>query len=203
LFLLGGPLAFTGFLPGYSRAAFASLNAFTWDILKVHLRNNAGTVKLRSKDPLDVPEINFRFFEEEENSAESFNDAEHDLEAMAEGVTLARKVFAGVKAPIGPLSEQSPGANVNAGNEIKQAIKDQAFSHHATSTCAIGGDADVMACLDSKFRVRGTKGLRVVDASVFPRVPGPFPTVPIYMVSEKARRSFWKRYEEKIWFWMG
>jgi choline dehydrogenase len=188
LFLLGGPLAFTGFFPGYSRAAFASLNAFTWDILKVHPRNNAGTVKLRSKDPLDVPEINFRFFEEEEKGGESFNDAEHDLEAMAEGVALARKIFAGVKAPIGPLTEQSPGASVNTKNEIKQAIKDQAFSHHATSTCAIGGDDDVMACLDSKFRVRGTKGLRVVDASVFPRVPGSFPTVPIYMVSEKAAK---------------
>jgi len=43
-----------------------------------------------------------------------------------------------------------------------------------------------MAVLDSKFRVRGTRGLRVVDASVFPRIPGYFVVVPIYMVSEKA-----------------
>lgn len=40
--------------------------------------------------------------------------------------------------------------------------------------------------LDSKFRVRGTSGLRVVDASVFPRIPGTFLVVPVYMVSEKA-----------------
>ncbi|PMD42111.1 GMC oxidoreductase [Hyaloscypha variabilis F] len=203
LFLLGGPLDFTGFFPGYSRAAFGSLNAFTWDILKVHPRNNAGTVKLRSKDPLEVPEINFRFFEEGEKNGDSFNDAEHDLEAMAEGVALARKIFAGVKGPIGPLTEQSPGANVNTNKAIKQAIKDQAFSHHATSTCAIGADDDVMACLDSKFRVRGTKGLRVVDASVFPRVPGSFPTVPIYMISEKAAEVILEEIRGEDMTWMG
>jgi hypothetical protein len=43
-----------------------------------------------------------------------------------------------------------------------------------------------MACLDSRFRVRGVEGLRVVDASSFPRVPGSFPTLPIYMIGEKA-----------------
>jgi choline dehydrogenase len=43
-----------------------------------------------------------------------------------------------------------------------------------------------MAVLDSKFRVRGTTGLRVVDASVFSQIPGYYIQTPIYMVSEKA-----------------
>lgn len=43
-----------------------------------------------------------------------------------------------------------------------------------------------MAVLDSRFRVRGTNNLRVVDASVFPQIPGFFIVVPIYMISEKA-----------------
>jgi choline dehydrogenase len=43
-----------------------------------------------------------------------------------------------------------------------------------------------MAVLDSKFRVRGATGLRVVDASVFPRIPGYYIQTPIYMISEKA-----------------
>lgn len=43
-----------------------------------------------------------------------------------------------------------------------------------------------MACLDSRFRVRGVEGLRVVDASVFPHIPGAFPVLPVYMISEKA-----------------
>ena len=50
----------------------------------------------------------------------------------------------------------------------------------------IGADTDPMAVLDSRFRVRHTKALRVVDASVFPRIPGYFIVTPIYMVSEKA-----------------
>jgi choline dehydrogenase len=40
--------------------------------------------------------------------------------------------------------------------------------------------------LDSKFRVRGVSGLRVVDGSAFPRTPGAFPVVATFMMSEKA-----------------
>jgi len=43
-----------------------------------------------------------------------------------------------------------------------------------------------MAVVDSKFRVYGTQNLRVVDASVFPYIPGFFIVVPVYMISEKA-----------------
>jgi choline dehydrogenase len=43
-----------------------------------------------------------------------------------------------------------------------------------------------MAVLDSRFRVRGVQHLRVVDASVFPRIPGFFIVSAVYMVSEKA-----------------
>ena len=43
-----------------------------------------------------------------------------------------------------------------------------------------------MAVVDGDFRVYGTRNLRVVDASVFPRIPGYFILTPIYMISEKA-----------------
>jgi choline dehydrogenase len=43
-----------------------------------------------------------------------------------------------------------------------------------------------MAVLDGDFRVHGTHNLRIVDASVFPRIPGYFILVPILMISEKA-----------------
>jgi len=46
--------------------------------------------------------------------------------------------------------------------------------------------ADSLAVLDSNFRVRGTTNLRVVDASVFPYIPGFFIVIPIYMIAEKA-----------------
>jgi choline dehydrogenase len=65
-------------------------------------------------------------------------------------------------------------------------VKKEAWGHHASCSNPIGAAGDPNAVLDSKFRVRGTTGLRVVDASVFPRIPGTFIVMPIYMVSEKA-----------------
>lgn len=67
-----------------------------------------------------------------------------------------------------------------------RTVTGQTFGHHPTSTAAIGKDNDPLAVLDSRFRVRGVKGLRVVDASAFPRAPGVFPVVSTFMISEKA-----------------
>ena len=50
----------------------------------------------------------------------------------------------------------------------------------------MGPKDDKMAVVDSKFRVYGTKNLRVVDASVFPYIPGFFIVSAVYMISEKA-----------------
>jgi choline dehydrogenase len=44
----------------------------------------------------------------------------------------------------------------------------------------------MMAVVDSRFRVHGTQNLRVVDASVFPKIPGFFIVSSVYMISEKA-----------------
>lgn len=69
---------------------------------------------------------------------------------------------------------------------MKDFIKREAWGHHACCTAAIGEDGDPQAVLDSDFRVRGVDGLRVVDASVFPKIPGYYIALPIYMISEKA-----------------
>lgn len=70
--------------------------------------------------------------------------------------------------------------------QIQDYIKNTAWGHHASCTCAIGADGDPMAVLDSKFRVRGVSGLRVVDASVYPKIPGTFTLLSTYIVGEKA-----------------
>jgi len=69
---------------------------------------------------------------------------------------------------------------------MRQFIKDSAWGHHACGTCKIGADDDPSAVLDSRFRVRGVTGLRVVDASVFPKIPGLFILSAVYMIAEKA-----------------
>jgi choline dehydrogenase len=58
--------------------------------------------------------------------------------------------------------------------------------YQPTGSCAIGSDDDPLAVLDSKFRVRGVDNPRVVDGSVFPVQPGELPSLPTFMISEKA-----------------
>ncbi|KAF2031207.1 glucose-methanol-choline oxidoreductase-like protein [Setomelanomma holmii] len=177
VFVFGGPVNFRGYFPGYSYNATSEHDWFTWAILKAHPRNNAGTVTLRSADPLDVPDITYNYFDTGKG------DYEADITALSEAVALARDSF---KRQLVPIDEVLPGANVTSQGGIADYVKDTAWGHHASSTCPIGADNDSMAVLDSNFRVRGTAGLRVVDASVFPRIPGTFTAVSTYMVAEKA-----------------
>jgi len=190
LFVFGGPANFPGYMPGYSDKAVADKKHFTWAVLKAHTENHAGTVTLRSADPCDTPEIDFKYFE----SGTQNGAYERDLQAVAEGVELARRIgkttgnlmFDDVPVLGGKYEEQVPGPRVQTPEQVKEFIRNEAWGHHASCTCPIGADGDAGAVLDSRFRVRGTSGLRVVDASVFPKIPGFFIVVPIYMVSEKA-----------------
>jgi choline dehydrogenase len=183
LFLFGGIAAFRGYYPGYSSDVYRHKN-WTWVVLKAHSNNRAGTVKLRSANPLDVPEITFNYFDTGDKEAGA-----RDVTAMSEAVELARKITNKVVLPKAPTTqifkESLPGPSI-ASNSTAMAdhIKAESWSHHASCTCAIGADNDPKAVLDSKFRVRGVEGLRVVDASVFPRIPGYFVAVPIVSTQE-------------------
>ena len=82
------------------------------------------------------------------------------------------------------------------GQALTEFIKTRAWGHHASCTCRIGDPADTNAVLDSSFRVVGAPGnnLRVVDASVFPKIPGYFIVLPIYLVAEKAADVILQQY---------
>ena len=79
-----------------------------------------------------------------------------------------------------------PPEQVQTTEQWKQFIRDHAWGHHAACSLPIGRKDDRMAVVDSCFRVHGVQGLRVVDASVFPRIPGYFVSAAIYMIGEKA-----------------
>lgn len=191
LFVFGAPGNFRGYYPGYSADAIKDRKYFSWAILKAHTRNKAGTVTLRSNDARDMPNINFRYFDE---GTKTNGAADKDLRAMVDGVHFARKIgkaignFMGDDIPLfgGKFEEQVPGPAIDTDERIAQFVKDEAWGHHASCTCPMGREDDPNAVLNSKFEVKGTKGLRVVDASVFPSIPGFFIVVPIYMMSEKA-----------------
>lgn len=186
IFAFGGPINFRGYFPQYSINITERHDWFSWAILKAHPRNRAGSVKLRSANPLDVPEIVFNYF----NTGSGEYKA--DLQAITEAIGLTRDAFS--RQPV-KVSEVLPGKDVTATEDIHDYIMNTAWGHHASCTCPIGTDDDPMAVLDSKFRVRGVDGLRVVDASVYPRIPGTFTAVSTYMVGEKAADDILKDLE--------
>lgn len=183
LLITGAPASFKGYYPGYSTDAFQDAEHWSWISLKAHSRNNAGTVQLRSADPRDTPIINFNYFDTGV-TADGADDL--DLEAQYEGLQYSRKIFQDLIPLDGSFTEVWPGSSVSTEAELKDYIKREAWGHHASCTCPIGADGDPMAVLDSEFRVRGTSGLRVVDASAFPKIPGFYIALPLYILAEKA-----------------
>jgi choline dehydrogenase-like flavoprotein len=171
-FAIIGP--FRGYYPGYSREFAEHRNYLTWSILKAHTNNNAGWVRLRSKDPLQPPEINFRYF------GEGSDTKGEDLDSMVKGVKYVRRLTAGLQTKNLIRSEEVPGPGVQTDAQIAEFVETNAWGHHASGTCAIG------SVTDSEFRVLGVDGLRVVDASVFPKIPGFFIASSVYMIGEKA-----------------
>ena len=174
IFMAGAPVYFRGYFDGYSDNATGDATHWSWLVLKAHSRNRAGTVTLRSKDPRDPPVINF-------NSYNDPAEAALDTAASVEGMRFAR----GMLASVGGLTEVWPGPAVSDA-QLGSWIQNEAWGHHACCTAPIGASTDPMAVLDSQFRVIGVDGLRVVDASAFPKIPGFFIAVPVYMLSEKA-----------------
>ena len=179
------PGVFKGYYPGYSVDANADKRHLTWVILKGHTQNQGGTVKLRSANPREKPAINFHYFDD--GDVDQGQDV-NDLTAVVNGVEFVRRIAA--KSDRIDLftsyTETWPGPQADTRTEIADWVKKEAWGHHASCSAPIGADSDPNAVLDARFRVRGTSGLRVVDASVFPKIPGTFIVLPIYMVSEKA-----------------
>jgi choline dehydrogenase len=161
---------FKGYFPGYSKLFKENLNYLTWAILKAHTKNTAGKVTLRSSDPLDTPDINFHYFEE-------------GNESVVDGIEFVRSMTAQYGKLI--AEEELPGKDVQTRDEIRQFVKDRAWGHHASCTCPIE-KRENGGVVDGDFRVYGTENLRIVDASVFPKIPGFFIVTSVYMVGEKA-----------------
>lgn len=179
IILYGAPDGVIGHVPPFVNDTdlTTARNLYTYTVSESHSRNRAGRITLRSNSPRDVPEINFNYFTD---------GGEEDIQGMIDGIEFARSIFDEIPDTVG---EAYPGRHVKTREQLKEFVMAEAFGHHASSSAAIGSDDDELAVLDSKFRVRGVKGLRVVDASSFPEVPGTFPLISFFIMSEKASES--------------
>ena len=88
--------------------------------------------------------------------------------------------------PDHPFAEIWPGPAISTDAQIADFVNKETWGHHACCTDKMGTSNDPTAVVDSHFRVFGAQHLRVVDASVFPEIPGTFIALPLYMLSEKA-----------------
>ena len=179
LFCMSLLARFSGYYPTYSRSIAEKLNYLSWVVLKGHTRNRKGEVTLRSGNPRDTPLINFNYFRE---------GGDEDLAAVVDGIRFVRRLCVELKEQGMIAEEELPGAQLTSDEDLKQFVRANAWGHHASCSCAIG-PVEQGGVLDSAFRVHGTKGLRVVDASVFPRIPGFFIVSAIYMIGEKAAET--------------
>lgn len=199
LHLFAGPVDFSGYFNKYSEAN-QSGNKWSWLILKGHTENRGGEVTLASNNPTDRPNINFNYFEDGNAGTEAqggpSNASSLDLKAVIAGVKHVREINKVIEANGFDFREIQPGDAIQTDEEIGQWIKDESWGHHACGTARMGGDNDKLAVLDGQFRVKGTEGLRVVDASVFPRIPGTFLALSIYIASVKAADDIIAQYQD-------
>jgi choline dehydrogenase-like flavoprotein len=170
---------FRGYFPGYSALFAEHLNYLTWAILKAHTLNCAGTVRLRSADPRDTPLIDFCYF------AEGNDQEGQDLQSVVEGVKFVRQLTAELRKEGVIAEEELPGEDVQTDEQIADFVKHYAWGHHASCSNPMGVRSQG-GVVNNNFEVYGTKGLRIVDASVFPKIPGFFIVTSIYMIGEKA-----------------
>ncbi len=134
-----------------------------------------GHIGLRSKDPMDTPEIH-------PNSLST----NHDLVEMVEGCKLMRKIASAPALQEVIETEITPGPNIQSDEEMLEDVRERCSTvFHPVSTCRMGPDptTDVV---DARLRVYGVQGLRVVDASVFPTVTSGNTNAPAIMVGEKG-----------------
>jgi choline dehydrogenase len=129
---------------------------------------------LRSANPLEAPAIRPNYLA---------TDA--DLRTMIAGVRLARRL-AHAKAFDGFRGEElHPGAAQQSDADIAEFLRNELETlYHPVGTCKMGNDR--LAVVDARLRVRGIERLRVVDASIMPRVPAGNTNAPVMMIAEKA-----------------
>lgn len=133
-----------------------------------------GRLSLHSPDPAAHPKIAFNLLGHEDDRA-----------AMIHGYRLLKSLLRqpALAEVTGPI--RRPEAEPESDAEVLDYVRATgATAYHPTGTCRMGADAG--SVVDGELRVRGVEGLRVVDASVFPRVPGGNTNLPVFMVAERA-----------------
>ncbi|EGF30086.1 oxidoreductase, GMC family [Oxalobacteraceae bacterium IMCC9480] len=132
-----------------------------------------GTVFLNSSDPLAPPGIDPQFLSDE-----------RDLQLLLAGTRTMRKIL-NAPALASYRAKELYTEHVRTEAELEQYVRTHSDTiYHPVGTCKMGVDA--LAVVDPQLRVHGLRQLRVVDASVMPRLIGGNTNAPTFMIAEKA-----------------
>ena len=134
-----------------------------------------GQVWLRSADPTAKPRILTNTLSEPD-----------DVESLLDGTLLAREIAA--QSPLKEIvvSELKPGAGAVAREDLEADLRRRLMLiYHPVGTARMS-DTHPEAVVDSQLRVHGLQGLRVIDASIMPTIPGGNTNAPTIMIAERG-----------------
>jgi choline dehydrogenase len=151
--------------------------AFTASVCNLN-PSSRGSVRIRSNRFDDHPCI-----------APNYLSTEDDREIAAKSLRQVRTIVAQPGLARFKPQEWRPGVQYQTDDELANLAGDIANTiFHPVGTVKMGRDDDPMAVLDPRLKVRGIKGLRVVDASVMPTITSGNTNSPTLMIAEKAAR---------------
>jgi len=156
----------------YDLSTYPNHDGFTILPTLLHPKSR-GFVKLRSSNPLATPMIQPNFLQEKE-----------DMDQLVTGVKKALEIYQ-QKAFEPYLEKVNAPLDASSDEAIKTHIRKSVETvYHPVGTCKMGNDD--MAVVDNELRVHGVRNLRVVDASIMPKIVSGNTNAPVYMIAEKA-----------------
>ena len=133
-----------------------------------------GHVRIKDADPLQAPAITLNYLSTDE-----------DLEVAVAGLRFTRRIMAAQALARFEPHEWKPGLDVESDEALADAARDLGTTiFHPVGTCKMGRDP--LAVVDDRLAVHGVAGLRVIDASVMPRITSGNTNAPTVMIAEKG-----------------
>ena len=146
-----------------------------------------GEIKLRSNNPKDPAMIDPKYLEHPD-----------DQKVMIDGLRGARKILAAPAFEKYKSWEIGPGPDAQSDEELLAFIRKSSETiYHPVGTCKMGDIKDVMVVVDPELKVKGIKGLRVVDASVMPTLVGGNTNAPTIMIAERCADLIKQEYHQE------
>jgi choline dehydrogenase len=133
-----------------------------------------GHLRIRSKDPDEHPAITMNYL-----------STDYDRQVAVAGLQFTRRIMAAKALERFEPRELKPGPAIQSEAEMLQAAGDLGTTiFHPVGTCKMGSDP--LAVVDDRLRVYGVRGLRVIDASIMPRITSGNTNAPTVMIAEKG-----------------